>query len=84
MGTEVIRVPMGHVPERDDVGGHIFPPEGDGYALWQNTSDVMYSPVFATLRELCDWAAEHNYISVNDPKLTSDEWYEKFRGWVGE
>ena len=83
MGTEVIRVPLDydgptyHEDIRDKYGTR-RPPEGSGYALWQNTSDVMFSPVFPSLRELCDWAA-----NVYDDQ-TSDEWYDEMRGWVNE
>lgn len=31
-------------------------PEGEGYQLWENTSEGSpYSPVFKTLDELCAW-----------------------------
>ncbi len=82
MGSEVIRVPMDYDGPIMDLAT-IYPPEGDGYALWQNTSDVMYSPIFATLRELCDWATE-NDTSWNGNELTADEWFEELRGWVNE
>lgn len=36
------------------------PPEGDGYQLWETTSEGSpTSPVFATLDELCEYAAKH-------------------------
>lgn len=36
------------------------PPEGEGYQLWETTSEGSpQSPVFATLDELCAWCAEH-------------------------
>lgn len=36
------------------------PPTGDGYQLWSTTSEgCPVSPVFASLEELCAWAAEH-------------------------
>ncbi len=36
------------------------PPKGEGYQLWENTTEGSpSSPVFETLDELCEWAAEN-------------------------
>ena len=38
----------------------VDPPSGDGYQLWETTSEGSpVSPVFAGLDDLCEWAAEH-------------------------
>ena len=54
----------------------IEPPIGDGYQLWETTSGGSpISPVFQTLEELCDWAAE-NASTFADCKATAVEWAE--------
>ena len=50
------------------------PPTGDGYQLWETTSEgSAISPVFATLDFLCIWAAE-NVSTFADAKATPEEW----------
>lgn len=54
--------------ERED------PPEGDGYQLWETTSEGSpISPVFASLDALCAWAAGHATV-FGDAGATADEW----------
>ena len=52
------------------------PPTGDGYQLWEDVSEGSpVSPVFASLDELCAWAAEHA-TTFADKKATAEEWKE--------
>lgn len=52
----------------------IDPPEGDGYQLWETTSEGSpISPVFATLDELLAYAAEH-CTTFGSSGATADEW----------
>jgi len=50
------------------------PPTGDGYQLWETTSEGSpQSPVFATLDELCRWCAE-NATTFASFKATAEQW----------
>lgn len=50
------------------------PPIGDGYQLWENTSEGSpQSPVFATLDELCEWCG-NNATTFGDYTATKEEW----------
>jgi len=50
------------------------PPEGDGFQLWETTSEGSpISPVFKTLDELCEWA-EKNATTFGSFKATKEEW----------
>lgn len=50
------------------------PPTGDGYQLWETTSEGSpVSPVFGTLRELCVWC-ENNATTFGGYRTTADEW----------
>lgn len=50
------------------------PPSGDGYQLWETTSEGSpVSPVFETLDKLCEWC-ESNATTFADNKVTSGEW----------
>lgn len=50
------------------------PPTGDGYQLWETCSDGSpVSPVFATLDELCAYAAD-NCTTFADIKTSASEW----------
>jgi len=52
----------------------IEPPKGDGYQLWETTSEGSpSSPVFDSLNKLCKWA-EKNATTFSDFKATFDEW----------
>lgn len=52
------------------------PPERDGYQLWENTSEGSpISPVFDSLDELCEWAAE-NETTFASFTATKEEWKE--------
>lgn len=50
------------------------PPAGDGYQLWETTSEGSpISPVFKTLDELCTWSAE-NATTFGVFKASKEEW----------
>lgn len=50
------------------------PPKGEGYQLWENTSEGSpVSPVFATLDELCAWC-EENATTFGSAKATKEQW----------
>jgi hypothetical protein len=52
------------------------PPEGDGFQLWETTSEGSpTTPVFKTMEELCAYAAEH-CSTFADCKATAEEWRE--------
>lgn len=54
------------------------PPVGEGFQLWETTSEGSpVSPVFSTLKELCDWSAENATVFA-DHKATSEEWMAMF------
>ena len=50
------------------------PPTGDGYQLWETTSEGSpVSPVFATIEELCEWCADHATV-FGRATATAAEW----------
>jgi len=50
------------------------PPTGEGYQLWETTSEGSpQSPVFMTLDELCAWC-EENATTFADNGATAEEW----------
>lgn len=50
------------------------PPTGDGYQLWETTSEGSpQTPVFATLDELCVYAAEH-CTTFGSSRTSAAEW----------
>jgi hypothetical protein len=52
----------------------IDPPEGEGYQLWETTSEGSpVSPVFRALDELCEWLAP-NVSVFGGHMLSKDEW----------
>lgn len=54
----------------------VDPPEGDGYQLWETTSEGSpVSPVFATLEELCEWCAD-NATTFATSRATKEEWMQ--------
>lgn len=58
------------------------PPIGDGYQLWEDCSEGSpVSPVFASLEELCAWAAEHATTFAHF-KATKEEWREMLDGGI--
>lgn len=82
MGRELKRVPLNFKwPLHEVWGGYlrpygerVGPPTGDGYQLWETTSEGSpISPVFVTLNELCEWC-EHNATTFGPFKATAEEW----------
>lgn len=58
------------------------PPTGDGYQLWQDCSEGSpVSPVFASLDELCAWAAD-NATTFSKFTATAEEWKEMLDGGI--
>lgn len=54
----------------------VGPPKGDGFQLWETTSEGSpVSPVFKTLDELCEWC-EDNYTVFADMKASKKQWKE--------
>jgi len=52
----------------------IGPPKGDGYQLWETTSEGSpVSPVFASLDGLCEWC-EENATTFGSHRAGRDEW----------
>lgn len=50
------------------------PPKGDGFQLWETTSEGSpISPVFVTLEELCEWAATEA-TTFGSFKTSKEEW----------
>ena len=57
----------------------IEPPTGDGWQLWETTSEGSpSSPVFATFDELCEWCAE-NATTFASYKATKEEWAQMLK-----
>lgn len=49
-------------------------PEGEGYQLWETTSEGSpVSPVFETLDALCEWC-EHYATTFGSSKATKEQW----------
>lgn len=56
------------------------PPVGDGFQLWETTSEGSpVSPVFATLDELCEYAAA-NCNTFADQTATAEQWRSMLDG----
>jgi hypothetical protein len=50
-------------------------PQGEGYQLWENTTEGSpQSPVFKKLEDLCEWC-ETNAYTFADMQTTKEEWY---------
>ena len=50
------------------------PPPGDGYQLWETTSEGSpVSPVFESFDVLCDWCAEHA-TTFGSSRAIAEEW----------
>lgn len=65
---EYIKEPLGKLKELLD------PPTGEGYQLWETTSEGSpSSPVFASLDDLCEWC-EKNATTFGSYTATKEEW----------
>lgn len=59
---------------REKINELCEPPKGEGYQLWETTSEGgPVSPVFETLDELCKWC-EENYTTFGSNKASKEEW----------
>lgn len=59
-----------------DHGVSFDPPEGEGYQLWETTTEGSpQSPVFETLEALCEWC-EVNATTFADCKATKEQWFQ--------
>lgn len=57
----------------------IHPPKGEGYQLWETTSEGSpVSPVFETMEELADWC-ENNATLFGTIKTTKEKWLRMFK-----
>ena len=62
------------IPSDPDVA--IEPPIGDGYQLWEVTSEGSpMSPVFTSFCELCTWCEENSTVYANE-KISKTKWME--------
>lgn len=61
----------------------VHPPEGEGYQLWETTTEGSpSSPVFATIEELCTYAAANCTVFAGS-KATAESWREMLdENWV--
>lgn len=61
------------------------PPAGDGYQMWETTSEGSpQSPVFASLDELCAWLEKSGASWFGKETATADEWtYSLSQGTAG-
>ena len=58
----------------------VEPPEGEGWQLWETTSEgAPTSPVFASAEELAEWC-EDNATIFADEKTTKENWLSMFVG----
>src|SRR5574341_1483662 len=74
--------PTPEITQQYDEWKETDPPAGDGYQLWEDCSEGSpVSPVFATLDDLCAWAAEHA-TTFADFTATADEWKAMLDGGV--
>lgn len=74
--------PTPEIKRQYDEWKDVEPPTGDGYQLWEDVSEGSpVSPVFATLDELCTWAAEHA-TTFAQFKATADEWKDMLDGGI--
>jgi hypothetical protein len=53
------------------------PPAGDGYQMWENTSEGSpQSPVFETLDELCEWCTNNASVFGTQNFVSKEKWIE--------
>lgn len=57
----------------------VDPPMGDGYQLWETTTEGSpISPVFVTLEELAEWCEDGATI-IGFQKIAKEEWLKAFK-----
>ena len=60
---------------------NLGPPEGDGYQLWETTTEGSpVSPVFATPEELAEWLEFNKISSFAHMTCSYDQWLEFIKG----
>lgn len=58
------------------------PPVGDGFQLWETTSEGSpVSPVFESLEELCEWC-EKNYTIYGNVKAEKEQWLSHLKEYI--
>jgi hypothetical protein len=66
--------PSPEIKKQSEEWKMINPPTGDGYQLWETTTEGSpVSPVFTTIESLCEWCAE-NATTFGSATATADEW----------
>jgi hypothetical protein len=74
--------PSPEIKQRYDSWTEEDPPTGEGYQLWENCSEGSpVSPVFASLDDLCTWAAD-NATTFANFRATKAEWLEMLDGGI--
>lgn len=64
------------IKEQYDQWKEYDPPSGEGYQLWETTSEgAPVSPVFKTLNELCEWC-EENATTFGRSKTSKETWFK--------
>lgn len=62
------------IKEQYEAWKEFEPPTGNGYQLWETTSEGSpQSPVFNTLEELCEWCQD-NATTFGSNKTTKENW----------
>ena len=60
---------------------NLDPPTGNGYQLWETTSEGSpLSPVFETPEELAEWLEANNASSFGSMTCSYDQWLEFIKG----
>lgn len=68
--------PDPEIKRQHDAWEDFEPPTGDGYQLWETTSEGSpVSPVFSTLDALCKYAARH-CTTFGNQRTTAERWRE--------
>lgn len=57
------------------------PPAGEGYQMWETTSEGSpMTPVFESLRELCEWCETNASVFGTKTFISKEEWFEVLTG----
>jgi len=58
-----------------EVYPEINPPEGEGWQMWEETSEGSpISPVFKTAKQLAKWLEDNNASAMGSDTATKEEW----------
>ncbi len=75
-GGEGALWPTAEIKAASEAWEDVQPPTGDGYQLWETTSEGSpSSPVFTTIEALCEWCAD-NATTFGSAKATAKKWRE--------